>query len=201
MFWRWEAACLALNRGVVCLFICSIVDSCFCDLALNCVAVYVSRYLGTQLGDERSISQVAKRFMGTGMLPEPSTTAPDNAPVGRAVGAGPPPPPPPLPPPPPPLLGFRKAARTPPLSTAAAIITSTTECRTTKAGAAGLCALGAPAPAPPVSDPAALRSVCTGLEMQIGGAGRGELPLIGGSTTPLHGLGQDCGIHNVNTRL
>lgn len=98
----------------------------------------VNVYLGTQLGDDRSISQVAKRFMGTGMLPEPepSTTAPANAPVGRVVGAGPPPPP---------LLGFRKAARTPPLSTAAAIITSTAwgaalaKCRT-KAGAAELCA-------------------------------------------------------------
>lgn len=93
-------------------------------------------YLGTQLGDDRSISQVAKRFMGTGMLPEPSTTAPANAPVGRVVGASPPPAP---------LFGFRKAARTPPLSTAAAIITSTAwgaalaKCRT-NAGAAELCA-------------------------------------------------------------
>lgn len=74
--------------------------------------------------------------MGTGMLPEPEprTTAPANAPVGRLVGAGPPPPP---------LLGFRKAARTPPLSTAAAIITTTAwgaalaKCRT-NAGAAEL---------------------------------------------------------------
>lgn len=112
---------------------------------MRIVEVYVStkpRYLGTQLGDDRSISQVAKRFMGTGMLlpeePEPTTTAPANAPppAGGIVGAGPP-----LPPPPP---GFRKAARTPPLSTAAAIITTTTtarleaalvECRT-NAGAA-----------------------------------------------------------------
>ncbi|KAK5882136.1 hypothetical protein CesoFtcFv8_020753 [Champsocephalus esox] len=75
--------------------------------------------------------------MGTGMLldPEPRTTVPANAPVGRVVGAGPPP-----------QLGFRKAARTPPLSTAAAIITSTAwgaalaKCRT-KAGAAELCAV------------------------------------------------------------
>lgn len=54
--------------------------------------------------------------MGTGMLPEPEpmTTAPVSAPVGRVVGEGPPP-----------LPGFRKAARTPPLSTAAAIITAT----------------------------------------------------------------------------
>ena len=103
-------------------------------------------YLGTQLGDDRSISQVAKRFMGTGMLPEPRTTAPANAPVGRVVGASPPPAP---------LFGFRKAARTPPLSTAAAIITSTAwgaalaKCRT-NAGSAELCA-ACPAPAPPDS--------------------------------------------------
>lgn len=96
----------------------------------------INPHLGTQLGDDRSISQVAKRFMGTGMLPEPRTTALANTPVGRVVGAGPPPPP---------LLGFRKAARTPPLSTAAAIITSTawgaalTKCRS-DAGAAELCA-------------------------------------------------------------
>ena len=76
-------------------------------------------YLGTQLGEERSISQVAKRFMGTGIGPEPAeprTSAPAPAPAGTAVGAGPPTPP---------LPGFRKAARSPPLSRAAAIITST----------------------------------------------------------------------------
>lgn len=121
------------------------------------------RYLGTQLGDDRSISQVAKRFMGTGMLPEPEprTTAPANAPVGRVVGAGPPPPP---------LLGFRKAARTPPLSTAAAIITSTAcwgaalaKCRT-DAGAAELCAACS-------SYSSRLPASPHGLEMLIGGAG------------------------------
>lgn len=80
-------------------------------------------YRGTQLGEERSISQVAKRFMGTGMElePEPHSTVPDAeataappAAAAAAVGAAPPPP----------LDGFRKAARSPPLSSAAAIITS-----------------------------------------------------------------------------
>lgn len=129
-------------------------------------------YLGTQLGDDRSISQVAKRFMGTGMLPEPRTPAPAKAPVGRLVGANPPPAP---------LLGFRKAARAPPLSTAAAIITSTArgaalaKCRT-NAGSAGLCAACCllPAPAPPDS------------EMLIGAAGRGgagDVTADGGSVS------------------
>lgn len=99
--------------------------------------------------------------MGTGMLPEPITTAPANAPVGRLAGPGPPPPP---------LLGFRKAARTPPLSTAAAIITSTAwgaalaKCRT-NAGAAGLCAAFSCSCSTRL--PAPLRR----LEMLIGGAG------------------------------
>lgn len=136
-------------------------------------------YLGTQLGDDRSISQVAKRFMGTGMLPEPSTTAPANAPVGRVVGASPPPAP---------LFGFRKAARTPPLSTAAAIITSTAwgaalaKCRT-NAGAAELCA------ACSCSCSSRLAAPLRWLEMLIGGAGRGMSPLRGGggSVSPLQG--------------
>lgn len=99
--------------------------------------------------------------MGTGMLPEPITTAPANAPVGRLAGPGPPPPP---------LLGFRKAARTPPLSTAAAIITSTAwgaalaKCRT-NAGAAGLCA------AVSCSCSSRLPAPLRQLEMLIGGAG------------------------------
>lgn len=99
--------------------------------------------------------------MGTGMLPEPITTAPANAPVGRLAGPGPPPPP---------LFGFRKAARTPPLSTAAAIITSTAwgaalaKCRT-NAGAAGLCAAFSCSCSTRL--PAPLRR----LEMLIGGAG------------------------------
>lgn len=40
-----------------------------------------SLHLGTQLGAERSISQVAKRFMGTGTGPRPPET-PDTAPHG-----------------------------------------------------------------------------------------------------------------------
>jgi hypothetical protein len=81
-------------------------------------------YLGTQLGEERSISHVAKRFIGTGMGPsdppefEPMPPAPTAAPGAEGIGAGG------GPPIPPPLPGFRKAARTPPLSTAAAIIAS-----------------------------------------------------------------------------
>ncbi len=78
-------------------------------------------YLGTQLGDERSISHVANKFIGTGMMgpkpaaPEPEPPAPAMVdPPGTAAdagaGAGAPTP------------GFMKAARTPPLSTAAAII-------------------------------------------------------------------------------
>lgn len=93
---------------------------CFVNSAVSGSLKHKRYYLGTQLGDDRSISQVAKRFMGTGILlaePEPTTTAPASAPpTGGIVGAGPP-----LPP----MLGFRKAARTPPLSTAAAIITTT----------------------------------------------------------------------------
>ncbi|ROI83725.1 hypothetical protein DPX16_14667 [Anabarilius grahami] len=80
-------------------------------------------YLGTQLGDERSISHVANKFMGTGMMgpepaaPEPEPTAPAMAdpPGATAAGAGAGAPTP----------GFMKAARTPPLSTAAAIIEPT----------------------------------------------------------------------------
>lgn len=76
-------------------------------------------YLGTQLGDERSISHVANRFIGTGMTgaepPEPELTAPATADppgaAGAAAGAQTP--------------GFMKAARTPPLSTAAAIVEET----------------------------------------------------------------------------
>lgn len=82
-------------------------------------------YLGTQLGDERSISHVANKFMGTGMMgaepaapePEPEPRAPAMADppgaAGAGAGAGAPTP------------GLMKAARTPPLSTAAAIIEPT----------------------------------------------------------------------------
>lgn len=80
------------------------------------------RYLGTQLGEDRSISHVAKRFMGTGRGPEePEAAAPDPVMTPGAAnptpGARPPTPTPPVP-------GFMKAARTPPLSMAAAIIAS-----------------------------------------------------------------------------
>ncbi len=75
-------------------------------------------YLGTQLGDERSISHVANKFIGTGMMgpkpaapepPAPAMADPPGAAATAGTGAGAP------------IPGFMKAARTPPLSTAVAI--------------------------------------------------------------------------------
>lgn len=106
---------------------CKQTDACmfherwsFTDAHIYTTALVVM-YLGTQLGDERSISHVANRFIGTGMTgteppePEPELTAPATADppgaAGAAAGAQTP--------------GFMKAARTPPLSTAAAIVEET----------------------------------------------------------------------------